>query len=83
MSDHSRPQGAGPVFFRQARVALNGHPFVIVKFRTMVVDAERLLAERMATKMAKPATHRSWLVLAMLEPPRAQVAAEWWSVMSW
>ncbi len=34
MSDH------GPVFFRQRRIGLNGAPFDILKFRSMVVDAE-------------------------------------------
>jgi exopolysaccharide biosynthesis polyprenyl glycosylphosphotransferase len=34
----------GPVFFRQVRVGRNGHPFRLWKFRTMVVDAERLKA---------------------------------------
>ena len=29
-----------PVFFRQVRVGLHGRPFTIVKFRTMVTDAE-------------------------------------------
>lgn len=32
----------GPVLFRQERIGVNGRPFTIVKFRTMVVDAERL-----------------------------------------
>lgn len=32
----------GPVFFRQERVGLNGRPFRIFKFRTMVVNADRL-----------------------------------------
>lgn len=30
----------GPVFFRQQRAGLNGRPFTMLKFRTMVVDAE-------------------------------------------
>ena len=31
----------GPVFFRQQRVGLNGQLFAILKFRTMLVDAEQ------------------------------------------
>ena len=31
----------GPVFFRQVRVGKNGKEFKILKFRTMVVDAEK------------------------------------------
>ena len=31
----------GPVFFRQERIGLNGEPFMIYKFRSMVVDAEK------------------------------------------
>ena len=34
-----------PVLFRQVRVGLHGRPFHVVKFRTMVPDAEALLAE--------------------------------------
>lgn len=36
---------AGPVFFRQERVGQNGRPFRIHKFRTMVIDAERMGAQ--------------------------------------
>jgi exopolysaccharide biosynthesis polyprenyl glycosylphosphotransferase len=34
-----------PVIFRQTRVGLHGRPFDVVKFRTMVPDAEALLTE--------------------------------------
>ncbi|MGN6679990.1 MAG: sugar transferase [Streptosporangiaceae bacterium] len=38
----------GPVLFRQTRVGKDGTPFVLFKFRTMVVDAELRKAELMA-----------------------------------
>jgi exopolysaccharide biosynthesis polyprenyl glycosylphosphotransferase len=36
--------GPGPVLFRQARVGSGGRPFRMLKFRTMVADAEEQLA---------------------------------------
>lgn len=35
----------GPVFFRQERAGLHGQSFRMVKFRSMVVNAEKLLAQ--------------------------------------
>jgi len=39
-----RSTSPGPAFFRQERIGLHGRPFRMVKFRTMVVDAERHLS---------------------------------------
>jgi exopolysaccharide biosynthesis polyprenyl glycosylphosphotransferase len=38
----------GPVFYKQGRVGLNGRKFVLFKFRTMVVGAEKQLNDLMA-----------------------------------
>jgi exopolysaccharide biosynthesis polyprenyl glycosylphosphotransferase len=45
----------GPVFFRQERVGTNGRSFSMIKFRSMVVDAEaRLAALQQANEGAGP-----------------------------
>ncbi|HEY4779026.1 MAG TPA: sugar transferase, partial [Solirubrobacterales bacterium] len=45
-----------PVFFRQRRAGKDGEPFEMVKFRTMVVDAEERLGELVdLTKLDQPA----------------------------
>jgi exopolysaccharide biosynthesis polyprenyl glycosylphosphotransferase len=40
-----RLDSRGPVLFRQRRAGLRGAPFQVLKFRTMVPEAERLLPE--------------------------------------
>jgi lipopolysaccharide/colanic/teichoic acid biosynthesis glycosyltransferase len=42
-----RIQDGGPVFFRQVRIGRDGEPFEMLKFRSMVVDAEARKAELM------------------------------------
>ena len=45
-----------PVFFRQRRVGKDGRPFTMLKFRTMVADAEERLAELIdLEKLEEPA----------------------------
>ena len=39
---------SGPILFRQERVGKEGEPFQVLKFRTMVVDAEKMLDELVA-----------------------------------
>ncbi|WP_284248996.1 sugar transferase [Litorihabitans aurantiacus] len=43
-----RLEDRGPAFFRQVRVGANGAPFTMLKFRSMRVDAEKVLAELQA-----------------------------------
>jgi len=37
-----RLEGPGPILYSQRRIGENGHPFDIVKFRSMIPDADRL-----------------------------------------
>jgi exopolysaccharide biosynthesis polyprenyl glycosylphosphotransferase len=47
-----RLDSAGPVLYRQERVGLNGQPFTMLKFRSMVVDAEQRLAAIQSANMS-------------------------------
>jgi lipopolysaccharide/colanic/teichoic acid biosynthesis glycosyltransferase len=43
-------QDGGPIFYRQERVGLGGHPFSALKFRSMRPDAERAIGAVQATE---------------------------------
>ncbi len=61
----------GPVFFRQLRAGLNGQPFTMFKFRTMVSNAEQLKAELAAmNEMSGP-------VFKMSNDPRITPVGAW------
>ncbi|MBO9575510.1 MAG: sugar transferase [Sphingobium sp.] len=45
-----RLSGPGPVWFRQARIGKDAHPFMILKFRTMHVAETDHAAEQLTTK---------------------------------
>ncbi|EMG37812.1 Undecaprenyl-phosphate galactose phosphotransferase, WbaP glycosylphosphotransferase [Desulfocurvibacter africanus PCS] len=52
-----RLESRGPALFKQRRIGLNGKPFHVWKFRTMVPHAEQLLAEHLARN---PALQQEW-----------------------
>lgn len=60
-----RLDSPGPIFFKQNRVGLHGKEFKIWKFRTMVVDAEKLQAKLEAKNEIKDG-----VLFKMKEDPR-------------
>ncbi len=61
----------GPVLFRQQRSGLNGRPFTIYKFRTMVTNAEQLKHELAAmNEMSGP-------VFKVSQDPRVTGVGKW------
>src|SRR5262249_5450597 len=66
----------GPIFFRQQRSGLNGQPFTIFKFRTMVTNAEQLKHELAAmNEMSGP-------VFKVSNDPRITPAGRWFRKFS-
>ena len=70
----------GPVLFRQTRSGLNGRPFTMLKFRSMVTDAEQLKAELQAlNEMEGP-------VFKLTNDPRVTPIGRFlrrWSIDEW
>lgn len=61
----------GPIFFRQERSGLNGRPFTLYKFRTMVTNAEQLKHELAAmNEMTGP-------VFKVSNDPRITPVGKW------
>jgi exopolysaccharide biosynthesis polyprenyl glycosylphosphotransferase len=72
-----RVDSRGPVFFRQRRVGLGGKEFDVFKFRSMVVDADSLLAS--LTQM----NETDGLMFKMRRDPRVTKVGRWlrkWSL---
>ena len=47
----------GPVFFVQRRLGKNGRPFSMLKFRTMVINADKILEQHLASH---PEARKQW-----------------------
>ena len=61
----------GPVFFRQERVGKAGRPFRMIKFRSMVTDAEASLAALMASNEG------AGVLFKMQNDPRVTSCGRW------
>jgi exopolysaccharide biosynthesis polyprenyl glycosylphosphotransferase len=66
-----RLSGPGPVLYRQERVGVNGRTFTMLKFRSMVVDAEQRLEDIRASNMS------DGLLFKMREDPRVTPVGRW------
>ncbi|WP_240629791.1 sugar transferase [Specibacter cremeus] len=66
-----RLDSPGPVFFRQERVGRNGESFKMLKFRSMVVDAEERLAALRASNEG------AGLLFKMAHDPRITRCGRW------
>ena len=63
----------GPVFFRQVRVGLEGESFRMIKFRSMVVDAEEQLAVLKQTRV----TDGNEVLYKLRNDPRITPVGRW------
>jgi len=63
----------GPVFFKQERIGLNGKPFHMLKFRSMVMDAEAQL--ELLTTSGRDAGNE--VMFKMARDPRVTPVGKW------
>jgi exopolysaccharide biosynthesis polyprenyl glycosylphosphotransferase len=66
-----RLSGPGPVLYRQERVGVNGKTFTMLKFRSMVIDADQRLGEIRAANIS------DGLLFKMREDPRVTPVGRW------
>lgn len=72
-----RLNSKGPIIYRQIRMGLDGKPFVMYKFRTMVTDAE----EQTGPVMARPDDQRVTLVGRILRKFSLDELPQLWNVL--
>jgi exopolysaccharide biosynthesis polyprenyl glycosylphosphotransferase len=66
-----RISSPGPVLYRQERIGLNGSSFTMLKFRSMVVDADRQV------DLLRDANISDGLLFKMREDPRVTPVGRW------
>jgi exopolysaccharide biosynthesis polyprenyl glycosylphosphotransferase len=66
-----RLSGPGPVLYRQERVGVNGRTFTMLKFRSMVVDADQELEQLRAANMS------DGVLFKMRDDPRVTPVGRW------
>ncbi|TKJ18822.1 UDP-phosphate galactose phosphotransferase [Blastococcus sp. CCUG 61487] len=66
-----RLTSSGPALYRQERIGINGRSFTMLKFRSMVVDADQRLGEIQADNIS------DGLLFKMREDPRVTPVGRW------
>jgi exopolysaccharide biosynthesis polyprenyl glycosylphosphotransferase len=66
-----RATSSGPALFRQERIGINGRPFTMLKFRSMVVDADARLDDIKAGNIS------DGLLFKMRDDPRVTPVGRW------
>ena len=66
----------GPIFYRQERIGRNGEPFMIIKFRSMYIDAEKF-----GPALSKDKDPRITPVGRILRKTRLDELPQFWNVL--